>query len=57
MAAGEIWYLDFNQPHSVVNRGKSERVHLVIDVCVNDWLTERFIEALNDVAESRDIEG
>jgi len=26
--------------HSVLNRGATPRVHLIIDVVVNDWLRE-----------------
>ena len=40
MQAGECWYLRLSDPHSVVNNGEEERVHLVIDVTVNNWLTE-----------------
>ncbi|HWH11843.1 MAG TPA: aspartyl/asparaginyl beta-hydroxylase domain-containing protein [Solirubrobacteraceae bacterium] len=38
MAAGEVWYLDFNLPHSVANPGDARRVHLVIDCVLNPWL-------------------
>jgi hypothetical protein len=38
MGAGECWYLDLSQPHRVQNRGPSDRVHLVIDCVLNDWL-------------------
>lgn len=37
-AEGECWYADFNQPHSFANRGETERVHLVLDCGVDDWL-------------------
>lgn len=37
---GEAWYLRLADPHSVANRGEETRVHLVIDVVVNDWLAE-----------------
>ena len=37
---GECWYLRFSDPHSVGNRGKTDRIHLVIDVEVNAWLTK-----------------
>lgn len=40
MNEGECWYLRLSDPHSVVNRSKEDRVHLVIDVTVNDWLTD-----------------
>lgn len=38
MAPGETWYLDLSQPHRVFNGGETDRIHLVIDVGVNDWL-------------------
>jgi aspartyl/asparaginyl beta-hydroxylase len=38
MAPGEAWYLRLADTHSVENRGTTDRVHLVIDVEVNDWL-------------------
>jgi hypothetical protein len=38
MAAGEVWYLDFNLLHSVANPGEGRRVHLVIDCVLNPWL-------------------
>ena len=44
LRAGECWYLRLSAPHSVVNDGPSDRVHLVVDTRVNDWLT-RLLEA------------
>lgn len=38
MREGEAWYLNFNLPHSVTNGGASERIHLVADCVLNDWL-------------------
>ncbi len=38
MAPGEAWYLRLSDRHSVVNAGEAARVHLVIDLVVNDWL-------------------
>ena len=35
---GECWYLRLSDPHSVENKGKTDRVHLVIDAQVNAWL-------------------
>lgn len=39
---GEAWYLDFNLPHRVSNNGGEDRVHLVIDCVLNDWLRDFF---------------
>jgi Aspartyl/Asparaginyl beta-hydroxylase len=39
MAHGSVWYLRLADPHSVHNGGTTDRVHLVIDVLVDDWLT------------------
>jgi mannose-6-phosphate isomerase-like protein (cupin superfamily) len=38
MEPGECWYLDLSRPHRVQNRGALDRLHLVIDCQVNDWL-------------------
>ncbi|MDN3583367.1 aspartyl/asparaginyl beta-hydroxylase domain-containing protein [Mucilaginibacter flavus] len=35
---GEAWYINANLPHRVSNEGYSDRIHLVIDCKVNDWL-------------------
>lgn len=38
MGEGEVWYLDLGQPHRVTNAGRTPRVHLVLDMQVDDWL-------------------
>jgi hypothetical protein len=38
MAPGELWYLRLSDPHAVDNDDAVDRVHLVIDAEVNDWL-------------------
>jgi hypothetical protein len=38
MNVGEAWYLNFNLKHRVENGGAQDRVHLVIDCILNDWL-------------------
>lgn len=40
MAPGEAWYLRLADPHRVANGGESDRVHLVMDAVVNDWMSE-----------------
>jgi hypothetical protein len=37
---GECWYMNFNLPHSIVNNSPVDRIHLVIDAQVNDWLKQ-----------------
>jgi hypothetical protein len=38
LEAGSSWYLRLSDPHSVANRGAADRVHMVIDAEVNDWV-------------------
>jgi aspartyl/asparaginyl beta-hydroxylase len=38
MNPGECWYINANLPHKVDNRSDTDRVHLVIDCKVDDWL-------------------
>jgi hypothetical protein len=42
MAPGECWFIDTTYPHRLANRGDAERIHLVIDCVVNDWLLAMF---------------
>lgn len=42
MKPGECWYTNVNFTHSVANKGKSDRVHLVIDAERNAWSDELF---------------
>ncbi|MDG2531205.1 aspartyl/asparaginyl beta-hydroxylase domain-containing protein [Caulobacter endophyticus] len=42
MEAGSAWYLKLTDPHSVANHGTEDRVHLVIDGYVNDWVRGLF---------------
>lgn len=37
MKPGECWYVNFTLPHSVINNGNSDRIHLVIDAKRNEW--------------------
>lgn len=46
MEPGEVWYLDLNLRHSVVNAGTEPRVHLVVDCVVDDWLGAVLAEAI-----------
>lgn len=42
MREGEAWYLNVNLPHRVHNGGRADRVHLVVDCTVNDWVRRMF---------------
>ncbi len=45
LAAGECWYLRLADRHSVANHGQTNRVHLVIDAFVDDWLEQHLLAA------------
>lgn len=38
MARGELWYMNADLEHSVVNASPNDRIHLVVDAVVNEWL-------------------
>lgn len=42
LVAGECWYMNFNLPHRIANYGNTDRVHLVMDIFVNDKVREIF---------------
>ncbi|HVY70256.1 MAG TPA: aspartyl/asparaginyl beta-hydroxylase domain-containing protein [Verrucomicrobiae bacterium] len=46
MGEGECWYNDFTLPHRIANRGATDRIHLVIDCELNDWLRGVFERSL-----------
>jgi hypothetical protein len=51
---GELWYGDFSKVHSVKNNGSIVRVHMVIDVQINDFVLSLFPE---DFIQQRRAEG
>jgi quercetin dioxygenase-like cupin family protein len=42
---GTCWYINANLPHSVANNGDTDRIHLVIDCKVNEWLSDMINQA------------
>lgn len=46
MQEGECWYLNLSLKHRVNNFGDTDRVHLVIDCKVNDWMRNLFADPL-----------
>jgi mannose-6-phosphate isomerase-like protein (cupin superfamily) len=44
MELGHCYYIDANNPHAVNNDGDSDRVHLLLDCHVNDWLKDIFLK-------------
>jgi hypothetical protein len=55
MYEGEYWYLDLSRPHRVENRSKIDRVHLVIDCLLNDWL-RAIIDSGQEMAPTSEVE-
>lgn len=53
MNEGECWYINANLPHRVTNHGNTDRVHLVVDCKVNDWLKDT-INASKEIAFKKD---
>ncbi|MDO8454710.1 MAG: aspartyl/asparaginyl beta-hydroxylase domain-containing protein [Sulfurimonas sp.] len=45
MDIGKCYYIDADAPHSVVNLGHSDRVHLLIDCHINEWMKDIFKKA------------
>ncbi len=42
LKAGECWYMNFNLMHRIHNKSGVNRIHLVIDAKLNDWVTSVF---------------
>lgn len=45
MQPGECWYCNFHLEHEVQNNSDQDRIHLIMDCLVNDWLKELFQQA------------
>jgi len=46
---GSSWYIDFDETHTIINRGQSVRVHLVIDCLRNSWTDALFLDHGYDI--------
>lgn len=55
MNEAECWYLDFNLPHRVHNRGTTDRIHLVIDCAVDEWIRSLFSSAECAQFDAQDV--
>lgn len=42
---GDCWYVNANLMHSVANLGAADRIHLVVDCKVNNWLKQLMNQA------------
>jgi hypothetical protein len=51
--AGELWYGDFSFPHRLRNGGQAERIHLVLDLKVSDYVTSLFPRSFLEQKERR----
>jgi quercetin dioxygenase-like cupin family protein len=51
--AGEIWYGDFSFPHRLYNGGAESRIHLVIDLDLNDSVLSGFPQAFLEQRDQR----
>lgn len=53
MEEGEAWYGNFSLPHRLANRGETDRIHMVLDCAVNDWIHGHFKAAGYTPPEAR----
>jgi len=51
---GECWYLNANLPHRVSNNSSRDRIHLVIDCKVNEWLSNLILNA-SPIARKKEV--
>ena len=54
MEEGDCWYINANRMHRVSNFGKTDRIHLVIDCVVNEWLKNIFLTGETVIANEKD---
>lgn len=56
MQEGECWYLNLQLTHRVRNDGDTDRIHLVIDCLVNDWVKNLFAGDDIEIIKETDYE-
>jgi quercetin dioxygenase-like cupin family protein len=56
MQEGSCWYINANLPHRLANKGNSNRIHLVVDCKVNDWLSDVFKKQCIEKSELKEKE-
>ena len=56
MRVGEVWYTNVNLPHSVTNKGNTNRVHLVLDCIRNEWSDDLFKSVGFDFEKEQQVE-
>ena len=57
MKESESWYINANNFHRVSNLGLTDRIHLVFDCIVNDWLKNIFNQGEKVYSEEKPVEG
>ena len=50
---GELWYGEYSFPHRLRNRGQAERIHLVLDLKMSDYVTSLFPPSFLEQKERR----
>jgi len=56
MNPGAAWYTNVNLPHSVANKGKTNRIHLVMDCIRNEWSNGMFKSLGYDFTQEKEVE-
>jgi hypothetical protein len=49
MRAGSVWWFRLSDPHSVTNRGQTDRVIMAVDIAMDDWLAALLTRAAGTV--------
>ena len=49
MPAGSVWWFRLSDLHSVTNRGQTDRVLMLVDLVMNDWLAALLTRAAGTV--------
>jgi hypothetical protein len=49
MRAGSVWWFRLSDPHSVTNRGQTDRVLMAVDLVMDDWLAALLTRATGTI--------
>jgi hypothetical protein len=56
MGEGELWYLDIRKPHTAINGGDENRIHLVIDIRCNEYFRNWLVDSSKKYPQPKEVD-
>tara|TARA_B100000287_G_scaffold326159_1_gene310444 strand:+ start:3833 stop:5125 length:1293 start_codon:yes stop_codon:yes gene_type:complete len=56
MGEGELWYLDIRKPHTAINGGEENRIHLVIDIRCDEHFRNWLVDSSKKYPQPKEVD-